>query len=324
LQCPQSLIRGNIPPIGDAVQQSFSNVVSSLPSRSYASVSVFPTQIQMKIPPLPQLEASVNPQIQHIPSVNNHLNRASVHQHAQQYALLSDPVAPFHQQPEVNKPTHGLENISNPAVVNSSMPKPSHTTFPWQSSAAHVNSTGRSVTDAWPVPSTNSYNISSTNTVPYANQNVYGNHSAQNGHGAYGSVSVSSLPVLPGHAVDRNSYSHSAEYQRQSRSPELGAGHDYGGRQGYNPQPRNAGQQSYNPEPSRQWSSAHQSYAPAESSRQQFSSGHQSYNPEPSRPWSSSQRGQNLETHRQWNLGKQDHYNRSDGRRSYDRQHWRR
>ncbi|GJN16824.1 hypothetical protein PR202_gb03847 [Eleusine coracana subsp. coracana] len=337
LQHPQSLIQGSTP-IGNAVEQSFSNVVSSLPSQSYASVSVLPAHIQMNIPSLPQLAASVNPPIQHVSPVNNHLNRASVHQHAQQYAMSSDPVAAsLHQQPAVKKQTHGLENIPNPTVAHSSMPEPkaSYTTFPWQSSVAHVNSTGRSTTpDPWAVHTTNSYNISSTNTVPYANQNVYGNHSAQNEHGAYGSGSTSSR-FLPGHIVDRNGYSHSAEYQtlardghqRQSRSPELGATQDYCGAQGYKPQPRNAGQQGYNLEPSRQWSSAHQSYAPADTSRQQYSSGHQSYNLDPSRPWSSSQQDQNPETHSQWNPGKQDQYNPSDGRstrRSYDHQHWRR
>ncbi|KAK3162944.1 hypothetical protein QOZ80_1BG0095680 [Eleusine coracana subsp. coracana] len=284
LQHPQSLIQGSTP-IGNAVEQSFSN-----------------------------LAASVNPPIQHVSPVNNHLNRASVHQHAQQYAMSSDPVAAsLHQQPAVKKQTHGLENIPNPTVAHSSMPEPkaSYTTFPWQSSVAHVNSTGRSTTpDPWAVHTTNSYNISSTNTVPYANQNVYGNHSAQNEHGAYGSGSTSSR-FLPGHIVDRNGYSHSAEYQtlardghqRQSRSPELGATQDYCGAQGYKPQPRNAGQQGYNLEPSRQWSSAHQSYAPADTSRQQYSSGHQSYNLDPSRPWSSSQQDQNPETHSQWNPG---------------------
>ncbi|GJM91967.1 hypothetical protein PR202_ga08390 [Eleusine coracana subsp. coracana] len=337
LQHPQSLIQRSTP-IGNAVEQSFSNVVSSLPSQSYASVSVLPAQIQMNIPSLPQLAASVNLPIQHVSPVNNHLNRASVHQHTQQYAVSSDPVAaPLHQQPAVNKQTHGIENIPNPIVAHSSMPEPkvSYTTFPWQSSVPHVNSTGRSTTpDPWAVHTTNSYNISSTNTVPYGNQNVYGNHSAQNEHGAYGSGSTSSR-FLPGHIVDRNGYCHTAEYQtlardghqRQSRSPELGATQDYCGAQGYNPQPRNAGQQGYNLEPSRQWSSAHQSYAPADTSRQQYSSGHQSYNLDPSRPWSSSQQDQNPETHSQWNPGKQDQYNPSDGRstrRSYDHQHWRR
>jgi hypothetical protein len=295
------------------VQQSFSNVVSLVPSQSYASVSVLPAQIQMKVPSLPQLVASVNPPIQHVSPVNNHLNRASVHQHAQQYDLLSDPVAvPVHQQSAVNKPSHGLEDISNSALANSSMREPPHT-FPWQSSVARVDSTGRSAADPWAVQTTNSYNISSTNTVPYANHNAYGNHSAQNGHGAYGNVSVSSHTLLPGHALERNGYSRSAEYQRHSRSPELGAGQDIGGTQGYNPEPRNAGRLSYNHEPSRQWSSAHQSYAPAETSRQQYNSGHQSYNPEPSRRWSSSQQGQNPETRRQWKMGKQDHYNPNDG-----------
>ncbi|TVU34668.1 hypothetical protein EJB05_16512 [Eragrostis curvula] len=343
VQHPQSSNQGNTPPIGNSVQQSFSNVVSSLPSQPYASVSVLPAQIQMSVPSLPQLAASVNPPIQHVTPVNNHPNRASVHQHAQQYASMSDPVAmSFHQQPAVNKVTHGLESISNPALAHSSIPALAHssipesnasyTTFPWQSNVAPVTSTGRRASpDPWAVRTTNSYNIASTNTVSYANQNVYSNHSAQNGHGAYGSVSVSSHAVLPVHALDRNGYSHSAEYQtlardnhqRHSKSPDLvGSGHDYGATQGYSPQPWNAaGQQSYNPEPSRQLISARHSYTPAEPSRQQWSSGHESYNLEPSRPWSSSQQGEKPESSRPWNLRKQDHYNPSDGRRSYDR--WR-
>ncbi|XP_062230494.1 homeobox protein LUMINIDEPENDENS [Phragmites australis] len=360
-------------PIANTVQQSFSNVVSSLPSQPYASVSVLPAHIQTNAPSLPQLAVSVNPPIQNVPPMINHLNRVSVHQHAQQYALASDTVAvSIHQQPAVNKPTHGLQNISRPAVAHSSMlePNASYATLPWESNAALVTNTGRNATaDAWAPRTTNSYNIASANTVPYANKNAYGNQSTQSAYNAYGSTSVSSHALLPGHGLDRNGrngYSRSAEYQtrardsyhQHSRSPELGAGRDYGGTQSYTDDPQslthwNAGQESYVPEPSRQltayqsntpaepsrqwsyvrqsytpaessrhWSSAQQSYTPAEPSRQ-WSSEHQSYNLESSRPWSSGQQGQNPDTLRQWNQGKQDHYNPSDARRSSGQQ-WRR
>jgi hypothetical protein len=359
LQQPCLSSRGNTPPIANAMQQSFSNVVSSLPSQPYASVSVLPAQIQANTPSLPQLAVSVNPPIQHVSPVNDHPNRALVNQHNQQYALLSDPVAtPLHQQAAVSKSTHGLQSIPNPAVARSSLPEPnaSYTTLPWQSSAADITHTGRNAAaDPWAARTTNSYNTASANTVPFANQNAYSDQSSHSAYSSYGSAPVSSHSVLPGHGHDRNGYSRPpvAEYQsmvqdshrRHSRSPDPGVVRDYGGAQGYNQQSRThwsarQGQQSYNPDPSRQWSSsqAHQGYTPAESSRQ-WSTSHQSYAPEPSRqwsserqgysvepsrPWSSGQQGQNPEASRQWNRGKQDpYYNPSDGRRSYD-QHRRR
>nr|CAB3479356.1 unnamed protein product [Digitaria exilis] len=368
LQQPHLPNRGNTPPIANTVQQSFSNVISSLPSQPYASVSVLPAQIQANVPSLPQLAVSVNPPIQHVSPVNNHLSRASVHQHGQQYALASDPVAmPLHQQAAVNNSTHGLQSIPNPAVAHTSIldSNASYTTLPWQSNAAHVTSTGRNATaEPWAArtSTTNSYNTSSASTVPYANQNAYGDQSTRSAYNDYGSAVVSSITVLPG-GLDRNGYSRSVEYQsmgrdihqRNSRSPDPVAGRDYGATQGYNQQPvthwsAGQGQQSYKPEPSRQWSStqqsytpaetsrhwssAHQSYAPAESSRQ-WSSERQGYNAESSRQWSSERQGYSAESSRQWSsgqnaeasrqrsLGKQDPYNPSDGRRSYD-QRWRR
>ncbi|CAL4945694.1 unnamed protein product [Urochloa decumbens] len=356
-QQPHLSSRGNSPPIANTVQQSFSNVISSLSSQPYASVSVLPAHNQANVPSLPQLAVSVNPPIQHVSPVNNHLSGASVHQHAPQYALASDPVAmSLHQQAAVNKSTHGLQSVPNPAVAHSSMPEPnaSHTTLPWQSNAAHVTNSGRNATaDQWSARTTNSYNTASASTVPYAKQNAYGDQSTHSSYSVYGSAATSSRSVPPGHGLDRNGYSRPGveyqtmardSYRQHSRSPDPVAGRDYGGKQGYNQQPltrwsAGQGQQSYNPEParqwssaqqgytpaesSRQWSSAHQSYTPAEPSRQWSSEHHQTYNAEPSRPWSSGQQGQSTEASRQWNHGKQDPYNLSDGRRSYD-QHWRR
>nr|CAB3475352.1 unnamed protein product [Digitaria exilis] len=367
LQQPHLPNRGNTPPIANTVQQSFSSVISSLSSQPYASVSVLPAQIQANVPSLPPLAISVNPPIQHVSPVNNHLSRASVHQHGQQYALASDPVVmPLHQQAAVNNSTHGLQSIPNPVVAHTSMPdsNASYTPLPWQSNAAHVTSTGRNATaEPWTARTTNSYNTSSASTVPYANHNAYGDQSTRSAYTAYGSAAVSSNTVLPGHGLDRNGYRRPMEYQatgrdshqRNSRSPDPVAGRDYGGTQGYNQQPvihwsAGQGQQSYKPEPSRQWSSAQQSYTPAETSRQ-WSSAHQSYAPaessrqwsserqgysaESSRPWSSERQGYNAESSRQWSsgqnaetsrqrsLGKQDPYNPSDGRRSYE-QRWRR
>jgi len=146
LQQPQLSNRENTPPIANTVQQSFSNVISSLPSQPYAPVSVLPAQIQANVPSLPQLAVSINSPIQHVSPVNNHLDRASVHQHGQQYALASDPVAiSLHQQAAVNKSSHGLQSIPNHSVVHSSVPEPdaSYTTLPWQSNPAHVTNTGR-------------------------------------------------------------------------------------------------------------------------------------------------------------------------------------
>nr|TKW18712.1 hypothetical protein SEVIR_5G449000v2 [Setaria viridis] len=353
LQQPPLSNRGNTPPIANTVQQSFSNVMSSLPSQPYASVSVLPAQIQANVPSLPQLAVSVNPPVQHVSPVNNHLSRASVHQHAQQYALASDPVAmSLHQQAAVNKSTHGLQSVPNPAVAHSSLPEPnaSYTTLPWQSNAAHVTNTGRNATaDPWAARTTNSCNTASASTVPYANQNAYGDQSTHSAYNAYGSAAASSRTVLTGHGLDRNGYSRPVveyqamardSHQRHSRSPDPGAGRDYGGTQGYNQQPltrwsAGQGQQSYNPEPSRQWRSAQQGYTSAEPSRQwssarqsytsaepsrQWSSEPKSYNVESSRSWNLGQQGQNPEGSRQWNLGKQDAYNPSDGRRSYEPQ----
>lgn len=348
--------RGSTPPVANAVQQGFSNVVSSLPSQPYAPpVSVLPAQIQANAPPsLPLLAVSVNPPVQHVSPVNNLLNRASVHQHGQQqYALLSDPVAtPLHQQAAGSKPA---------VAAHPSLPEPnasSRTAFPWQSNAADMTHAGRNATaDPWAAArAANSYSTSSAGTVPSANQNAYGDQGKQGAYSSYGSSAASSRPVvLPGHGQDRNGYSRSAlveypwdgHHQRHSRSPDPGVVRDYdtdyGGAQGYSQQPLtqwSAGkvqQQSYNPEPSRQWSSsqAHQGgYAPAEPSRQWSSSqARQSYAPElprqwsyddaePSRTWSSGQ--QNPEASRQWSRGKQDpYYSPSHGRRSYD-QHRRR
>ena len=356
LQQPQLSNRENTPPIANTVQQSFSNVISSLPSQPYAPVSVLPAQIQANGPSLPQLAVSINPPIEHVSPVNNHLNRASVHQHGQQYALASDPVAiSLHQQAAVNKSSHGLQSIPNHSVVHSSVPEPdaSYTTLPWQSNPAHVTNTGRNaIAEPWAARTTNSYNTASASTVPYASQNAFGDQRTHSAYNPYGSAAVSSQTVLQGHGRDRNGYSRPMEYQtmardgyqRHSRSPDPSADRNYGGTQGYNQQPLThwsggQGQQSYNTEPSRKWSSAQQSYTPAEPSTRQWSSAHQSYAPaepsrqwsserqgynvEPSRPWSSGQQGQNPEASRQWNLGKQDPYNPSDGRRSYDR-HWRR
>ncbi|WVZ67528.1 hypothetical protein U9M48_016590 [Paspalum notatum var. saurae] len=341
--------QGNTPPIANTVQQSFSNVVSSLPSQPYASVSVLPAQIQPNVPSLPQLAVSVNPSIQHVSPVNNHLNRVSVHHHAQQYALVPDPVAmPLHQQAAVNKSTHGLKSTPNPAAAHSVVPEPnaSYTALPWESNAAHASNAGRNApADPWPARTTNSFNTASSNTVAYANQSAYGDQSTYN---AYGSAAASSHSALPGHGLDRNGSSRPGEYQtvvardglqRHSRSPDPASLRDYGGTQGYNQQlltrwSAGQGQQSYNPEPSRlarqgyahaepsrQWSTARQSYTAAEPSRQ-WSSEHQSYNGEPPRPRSSGQQGQNPDPFASWNRGKQDRYNPSDGRRSYD--HWRR
>lgn len=356
LQQPHLSSRGNTPPIANVMQQSFSNVVSSLPSQPYASVSVLPTQIQANTQSLPQLAVSVNPPIQHVSPVNNHPNRALVQQHNQQYALLSDPVAtPLHQQAAVSKSTHGLQSIPNPAVARSSLPEPnaSYTTLPWQSSTADITHSGRNAAaDQWAARTTNSYNTASANTVPFANQNAYADQSSHTAYSSYGAAAVTPHSVLSGHGHDRNGYSRPsvAEYQsmvqdshrRRSRSPDPGVVRDYGST---HQQPRTRwsagqGQQSYNPEPSRQWSSsqAHQGYSPSESSRQ-WSTAHQSYTPgpsrqwsserqgysvDPSRSWSSGQQGHNPEASRQWNRGKQDpYYSPSDGRRSYD-QHRRR
>ncbi|ONM34796.1 luminidependens protein1 [Zea mays] len=352
--------RGSTPPVANAVQQGFSNVVSSLPSQPYAPpVSVLPAQIQANAPPsLPLLAVSVNPPVQHVSPVNNLLNRASVHQHGQQqYALLSDPVAtPLHQQAAGSKPA---------VAAHPSLPEPnasSHTAFPWQSNAADMTHAGRNATaDPWAAArAANSYSTASASTVPSANQNAYGDQGKQGAYSSYGSSAASSRPVVPGHGHDRNGYSRSAlveypwdgHHQRHSRSPDPGVVRDYdtdyGGAQGYSQQPLtqwSAGkvqQQGYNPEPSRQWSSsqAHQGgYAPAEPSRQWSSSqAHQSYAPELPRQWSSERRGyddaepsrtwssgqQNPEAPRQWSRGKQDpYYSPSHSRRSYD-QHRRR
>ena len=361
--------RANAPPVASSVQQSFSNVVSSLPSQPYASASALPAQTRTNMTSLPQSMISVNPSTQHVAPMNNLLSRATVHQHTQSYALTSDPVAvAVHHQPAVNKLAHEVQSILHPAVSHSSVAEShaSYTSYTWQSSVATIAATGRNATpDRWAAPArtTNSFNAapSNSNHVTYPNQNAYSNHSTQaTTYNSYGSAPVSSHSLPPGQGLDRNGYTHAAEYQtttardalrRNSRSPELGAGAVYGSSsQGYVPEPSrqwNYGQQSYNPEtssrqwsswqqsnntvtaePSRQWSSGQQSYSnPAEPSRQWSSSAHAqpSYNPEPSRPWNSGHQSQNPEASRQWSHhhGKQERYNPTDGRNSYD-QHWRR
>lgn len=361
--------RANAPPVASSVQQSFSNVVSSLPSQPYASASALPAQTRTNMTSLPQSMISVNPSTQHVAPMNNLLSRATVHQHTQSYALTSDPVAvAVHHQPAVNKLAHEVQSISHPAVSHSSVAEShaSYTSYTWQSSVATIAATGRNATpDRWAAPArtTNSFNAapSNSNHVTYPNQNAYSNHSTQaTTYNSYGSAPVSSHSLHPGQGLDRNGYTHAAEYQtttardalrRNSRSPELGAGAVYGsssqgyvpepsrqwnyGQQSYNPEPSSrqwsSGQQSYNTvtaEPSRQWSSGQQSYSnPAEPSRQWSSSAHAqpSYNPEPSRPWNSGHQSQNPEASRQWSHhhGKQERYNPTDGRNSYD-QHWRR
>ncbi|EAY77119.1 hypothetical protein OsI_05081 [Oryza sativa Indica Group] len=361
--------RANAPPVASSVQQSFSNVVSSLPSQPYASASALPAQTRTNMTSLPQSVISVNPSTQHVAPMNNLLSRATVHQHTQSYALTSDPAAvAVHHQPAVNKLAHEVQSISHPAVSHSSVAEShaSYTSYTWQSSVATIAATGRNATpDRWAAPArtTNSFNAapSNSNHVTYPNQNAYSNHSTQaTTYNSYGSAPVSSHSLHPGQGLDRNGYTHAAEYQtttardalrRNSRSPELGAGAVYGsssqgyvpepsrqwnyGQQSYNPEPSSrqwsSGQQSYNTvtaEPSRQWSSGQQSYSnPPEPSRQWSSSAHAqpSYNPEPSRPWNSGHQSQNPEASRQWSHhhGKQERYNPTDGRNSYD-QHWRR
>ncbi|XP_006645287.1 homeobox protein LUMINIDEPENDENS [Oryza brachyantha] len=353
--------RANVPPIASTVQQSFSNVVSSLPSQPYASASALPAQIQTNILALAQSSISVNPSTQHVAPMNNLLSRATVHQHTQSYALASDPIAvAVHQQPAVNKLAHEVQNISHPSTTHSSVPEPhaSHTSHTWQPSAATVATTGRNATpDRWSTRTTSAFNVAPSNPVTYPKQNAYSNHSTKGTtYNAYGSTPVTSHSLLPGQGRDRNGYTHTTEYQttardalrRNSRSPELGAGAVYGGSQSYVPEPSRQwsyGQQSYNPEPSRQWSSGQQSYNsaepsrqwssqqqqqqqgynnPAEPSRQWSSSQQQGYNPEPSRLWNSGRQSQNPEAPRQWNQhGKQERYNPTDGRNSYD-QRWRR
>uniref|UniRef100_A0A0D9V9Y0 Homeobox domain-containing protein n=1 Tax=Leersia perrieri TaxID=77586 RepID=A0A0D9V9Y0_9ORYZ len=311
--------RANAPPISSTVQQSFSNV-----------------------------SISVNLSTQHVAPMNDLLSRTTVHHHTQSYALASDPVAvDVHRQPAMNKLAHEVQNISHPAVVaHSSVAEPhaSYTSQTWQPSAASVATTGRNATpDRWAARTTSSFNVAPSNPVTYANQNVYCNHSTtQSTYNAYGSTPVSSHSLLPGQGLERNGYTHTAEYQtmtardalrRNSRSPELGASAAlYGsssqgyvpepsrqwnyGQQSYNPEPSRGqqsyipepsrGQQNYNPEPSRQWNSGQQSYNPTEPARQ-WSSGQQSYsNPaETSRQWSSAQQSYNPEPSRQWNSGHQ-------------------
>nr|XP_051227999.1 homeobox protein LUMINIDEPENDENS isoform X3 [Lolium perenne] len=317
-------------PLSNAVDQSFSNVVSLLPSQPYTSVSAMPAHIQSNIPSLPQLVVSVNPLTQHVAPVNNLLNRTPVHQHTQPYAMVSDPAAvTIHQQPAANKPAHEFQNTTNPAPAHSLTPDPnaSYTTLPWQSSAANVASTGRSTTpDPWAARTTNSFNDAS---AAYLNQSAYNNQSMQTTYDAYGTMPVSSQGLA------RNVYAQTSEYQvsgriahqRHSLSPEPGAARVYGGTQGYIPEPSklgNYGQQNYNSVASRDWSSGQQSYTPAEPSRQQSytpvePSRQQSYTPveQPSRQWSSGQQSYasaepsrqqsytTAETSRQWSSGQQ-------------------
>ncbi|KAL5226483.1 hypothetical protein ABZP36_014748 [Zizania latifolia] len=323
--------RSNAHPVANTVQQSFSNVVSSLPSQPYASHSALPAQIQTNIPSLPQLAISVNLPTQHVAPMNN-LSRATVHQHPQPYALASDPVAVanIHHQPAVNNSAHEVQNFSHPGLSRSSVAEP-HTSYPartWQP-------------DRWAARATSSFNVASSNPVTYPNQNVYGNHSTQGTYNAYGSAPVSSNSLLPGQGLDRNMEDYQTpardSLRRHSRSPELGSS------QGFVPELSrqwNHGQESYNPESSRQWSSGQHGYSNlAEPSRQrssfqqsytngaepsrQWSSTQQGYNPEPSRPWNSGHQSQDPEASRQWSHGKQQQYNPTDGRSSYDH-HWRR
>ncbi|KAL5220319.1 hypothetical protein ABZP36_025032 [Zizania latifolia] len=328
--------RANARPVASTVQQSFSNIVSLLPSQPYASNSALPAQIQTNMPSLPQLAISVNPPTQYVAPMNN-LSRATAHQHPQSYALASDPGAvAIHQQPAMNKSAHEVQNISRPAQAHSSVAEPhaSYTSHTWQPSAA--TTTGRNTKpDRWAARTTSSFNVASSNPVTYPNQNAYGNHSTQSTYNAYGSNPASSHSLVPGQGLDYQTPARDA----LRRSPELGAGSVYGSSQGSSRQ-WNYGQQSYNHEPSRQWSSGRHSYNNlAEPSRQwssgqqsyingaepsrQLSSTQQGYNPEPSRAWNSGHQSQTPEASRPWSHGKQEHYNPTDGRSSYD-QHWRR
>uniref|UniRef100_A0A453GGX8 Uncharacterized protein n=1 Tax=Aegilops tauschii subsp. strangulata TaxID=200361 RepID=A0A453GGX8_AEGTS len=286
-------------PFASEVHQSFSNVVSPLPSQPYTSVSALPAHIQSNAPSLQSQSAiSVNSLTQYAAPVNNMLDRTLVHQHTQPYGLASDHAAvAIHQQPAVNKPAHEFQNMSNSGLARSLTPEPNaaaYATFPWQSGAANVVSTGRSTTpDQWADRVTNSFNDAS---APYLNQSAYSNQGLQSTYDAYGSSTSASSQGL-----NRNGYIQTSEYQmsgrnvrqRHSLSPEPGSARVYGGTQGYIPESSklgNYGQQSYNPPvASRDWSSGQQSYTPAEPSRD-WSSGQQSYTPaEPSRDWSSLQ-----------------------------------
>ncbi|KAE8779729.1 homeobox protein LUMINIDEPENDENS [Hordeum vulgare] len=284
-------------PFASEVHQSFSNVVSPLPSQPYTSVSALPAHIQSNAPSVPpQSAVSVNSLTQYAAPVNNMLDSTSVHQHNQPYGFASDRAAvAIHQQPAVDKPAHEFQNMSNSTLARSLTPEPNaaYATFPWQSGAANVASTGRSTTpDHWADSVTNSFNDAS---APYLNQSAYSNQSMQSTYDAYGSsTSVSSQ------GLGRNGYSQTSEYQmsernvrqRHSLSPEPSSARVYGGMQEYIPEPSNLvdyGQHRYNPVASRDWSSGQQSYTPAEPSRD-WNSGQQSYTPaEPSRDWSSVQ-----------------------------------
>ncbi|XP_037415615.1 homeobox protein LUMINIDEPENDENS-like [Triticum dicoccoides] len=319
-------------PFASEVHKSFSNVVSPLPSQPYTSVSALPAHIQSNAPSLPpQSAVSVNSLTQYAAPMNNMFDRTSVHQHTQPYGLASDPTAvAIHQQPAVNKPAHEFQNMSNSGLARSLTPEPNaaaYATFPWQSGAANVASTGRSTTpDQWADRVTNSFNDAS---APHLNQSAYSNQSLQSTYDAYGSSTSASSQGL-----NRNGYIQTSEYQmsgrnvrqRHSLSPEPGSARVYGGTQGYIPEVSklvNYGQQSYNPpvastdwssgqqsytpaEPSRDWSSLQQRYTSAESSRDR-SSGQQGYTPaEPSRQWSSGQQSYTpAEPSRQWSSGQQ-------------------
>lgn len=297
--------RGNTSLVASTMHQSFSNVVSPLPSQPYTSISALPAHIQTNIPSSPQLAVSVNTLNQHVAPVNDLLNGAAVHRHTQSYALASDAAAGgIQQHPAVNKPAHEFQNISNPALAPA-----------WQSSAANLASTGRNTTpEPWASRTTNSFNDAS---MPYLNQSAYSNQSTQSPYNSYASMSVSSQ------GLDRKGYTRTAEYQvsgrgthqRHSLSPEPGAARVFGGAQAYVPEPLdvgNYGRQNYNPEPSRDWRSGQQSYAAAEPSSQ-WSSIQQSYPPaEPSRQWSSGQQSYvPADPSSQWSSGQQD-YNQSD------------
>ena len=306
--------RGNTP-LASAVHQSFSNVVSLLPSQPYTSVSALPAHIQSSISSPPQLAVSVNPLTQHVVPVN----RTPVHQHTQSYALVSDPAAvAIHQQPVVNKPAHEFQDVTNPALAHSLTPAPnaSYATPTWPSPAAN----GRNRTpDPWAAHTTNSFNDASAD---YLNQSAYNNQTMQSTYDAYGSTPFSS------HGVARNGYTQPSQYQmsgrvghqRLSLSPEPGAARVYGGTQGYIPEPSKLGndeQQSYNSVATMDWSSGQERYTRNEPSRQQsytpedpsrqWSSGQQSYTPaEPPKQWNSGQRSYTpAESSKQWSSGQQ-------------------
>ncbi|CAM0884647.1 unnamed protein product [Alopecurus aequalis] len=316
--------RGNTP-LASAAPQSFSNVVSPLPSQPYTPVSALAAHNQSSISSPPQLAVSVNPLTQHVAPVNNLSNRTP--------------------------------DVTNPALAHSLTHDP-YATPTWQSTAAN----GRNTTpDRWAARTTNSFNDVS---AAYLNQSAYNNQTIQSTYDDYGSTAVPSQGLARNGYTQTSEYQVLGRvgHQRHSLSPEPGTARVYGGTQGYIPEPSklgnygqqsydsvasmdwSSGQQSYNtrtepsrqqsytpPEPSRQWSSGQHSYTPAESSRQQsytpaepsrqqsyttaepsrqWSSGQQSYTPaEPSRQWTSGQQGYtSSDPSRQWSSSGQQSY----------------